>query len=480
MRDLTALQVPANGQTMERAGARSRIKRQPDRGAELLAAIGIAVLFTVCGAVFICSGMLSSDRLYANIYVDGVDVGGKTLSEARGMFTALQETTPAGLQFTIDGKIYRITAEEVSARYNVKETLDDAWNAGRQGNTFRRLGEILSLRASPRKLSFKVLYDEARLRGAIDAIARENFVPARDAALQFLPDAEEAFVVTDEVVGRAVDGDELLEQLKARLDMRSTSALSFESRPAQPSITAESLRARTQLLGTFSTALTPEPVRNGNIKLAADAVNGVVLNPGEEFSFNRATGERTKAKGYQDAPTISGNQLVDAPGGGVCQVSTTIYNAALLSGMEIVERHHHTWPMSYVAVGLDATVDYGTKDLRLKNNTGQPVYLVFRVDEGKMIITAEFYGMPSKESISVVSDGYETVMPSAPVKISNGSKPIGWTRTIVESRIGSRVNIFRVFNSGTSSRRELVSEDFYPPIQGRIEIGTKAPSKKNK
>jgi vancomycin resistance protein YoaR len=483
MRDYTALHIPAEARSLERARSKYTSRRfRPDKGAELVVAICIFVLFTLCGAVYYCSGLLHSDKFYSNIFIDSVPVGGMTQSEVISKFAALQSSTPRPLSVVIDGSTYSITAEDISAQYNVAETVSAAYEVGRgKQNAFERLGSIMSLRAKPRTFSFTEKYNDEQLRAAAAKIAKSASQPEQSATVKFDPDASAIFAITEGVGGKMVDGDELYNKLKTELATSLPSAVEMKSQAMEPAITAAALKNQTQLVGSFTSALTTDTVRNKNIRLAAAAVNGKVLNPGEELSFNTLTGERTTAKGYVLAPTISNSLLVDAPGGGVCQVSSTIYNAALLAGLEVVERHHHTWPMSYVPPGLDATVDFASsKDLKLKNNSKVPVYLVVKVDEDKKMVTADFYGLPSTETISIVSEDYKVIMPPKQIENGNPNKNIGWSNVVVQAREGCTVSIFRVFTSGTTTRRELVSEDYYPAQQGKIEIGTKTVSNHEK
>ncbi len=456
------------------AGRRVR----PNGGLELLAAILVAVVFTACGAVYYCSELLNVQDgiFYHNVTVDNVDVGGKTKEEALALFAGDRSVPKLGVTVEIDGRKWDIRSADVDARYNLDEVMAQALAVGHEGGVLKRLAEILKLRNEAANFPLSATYNESKLHEIAVEITRETSLAPTNAALQFFPASDPCFVYSEEKPGRDVDAEELYTQMKASMDTGTIAVLSMQSKVLQPHETMQQLKDRTQMIGTFTTALKPNVVRTGNVLLAGDAVNGTVLEPGEEFSFNQTTGERTKARGYGDAPTISGGQLVDAPGGGVCQVSTTIYNAALLAGLEIVERHNHTWPLTYAEAGRDATVDWGSKkDLRIRNSTDKPVYLLFSVDTAKALVTAEFYGLPGIESITVVAEGLETITPPKPLKYSNASKPIGWTKTITPARNGCRVKIYRIFTNGEEVHRELVSEDYYPPQRGEIEIGTQAP-----
>ena len=124
--------------------------------------------------------------------------------------------------------------------------------------------------------------------------------------------------------------------------------------------------------------------RKQNVKLSAAACDGVILLPGEEFSYNESVGERTTERGFKPAPAYSGTKLVDSVGGGVCQGSSTLYYAALLADMEIIFRINHGFPVNYLPWGLDATVSWGGPDLQFRNSSNYPVMLKAEVSDGHM------------------------------------------------------------------------------------------------
>jgi vancomycin resistance protein YoaR len=145
-----------------------------------------------------------------------------------------------------------------------------------------------------------------------------------------------------------------------------------------PVLTAGRLKGITGVLGSYATRASPNPKRRKNIRLAVQSIDGRLLSPGETFSLNRTIGQRTQARGYRTAPVFVDAAKVPGIGGGVSQVTGTLFNAAALAGLEIVEVNPHSRPVSYIPVGRDATLVYGTEDLRFRNNTGHPVYLSYQ------------------------------------------------------------------------------------------------------
>lgn len=160
--------------------------------------------------------------------------------------------------------------------------------------------------------------------------------------------------------------------------------------------------------GEFSTSFESSgDQRRNNIKIACDAIDGKIIAPGEVLSFNACTGDRNLEGGYQSAKIIVGGKYVDGIGGGVCQVSTTLYNAALLSGLDIVEVHNHTLPVGYVMPCFDAMVNMGSSDLKIKNNSENSYIVTAQAENGKCRVV--IYGVPPKYQIVQRFDKYQTI-----------------------------------------------------------------------
>lgn len=157
--------------------------------------------------------------------------------------------------------------------------------------------------------------------------------------------------------------------------------VSIPMRLLSPGVEEESLLFQ-DVLGYCETKHTQDEKRNHNLKLVCQLLDGLILDPGEEFSYNGSVGERTAARGFKAAPAYSGTELVDSIGGGVCQGSSTLYYAALLADMEIVFRINHGFPVSYIPWGLDATVNWGGPDLNFRNSSNYPVKLKAEVSDG--------------------------------------------------------------------------------------------------
>ena len=157
----------------------------------------------------------------------------------------------------------------------------------------------------------------------------------------------------------------------------------FFSAHAISDVTTDTVIADATIVSSYTSVFSPKSInRSINIELSADAINGTVIKPGEEFSFNRTVGPRTVDRGYKSARIISGGRYVNGIGGGICQVSGTLFNAAVLAGMEITERRNHGLKIGYLPDGRDATVSWGTIDLRFINTTELEVTILITIENG--------------------------------------------------------------------------------------------------
>lgn len=200
----------------------------------------------------------------------------------------------------------------------------------------------------------------------------------------------------------------------------------------QPEETTEGLQAKLfrDLLGEGTSRVSGSANRKSNVKLSAQACNGVVLMPGEIFSYNNTTGSRTADKGYLGAPVYSGGASVEGVGGGICQTSSTIYYAVLHTTLEVVERHAHMYAVGYVPDGMDATVWYGTSDFRFKNNTNYPVKVVTESYDknGSRYLTVKIYGTNEDGRYAVPErTQFDWITPTTQYK-ADSSVPRGTTR----------------------------------------------------
>ena len=233
----------------------------------------------------------------------------------------------------------------------------------------------------------------------LDALYAQYYIAPVDAVLN-----ETDYSITHEILGYGFDL-EALKAMVAHAGEGETVTLEFAYVPA--ALTWEAIDATLfkDVLGSVSTNHTNNSNRNTNLKLACKALNGKIIRPGETFSYNAALGERTQDKGYKPAGAYIAGKTVDTVGGGICQVSSTLYYACLKADLEIVERYAHGYTVSYMPYGMDATVSWGTLDYKFKNNTDYPIRIEASVSGGQVHV--KLIGTDTKDYY--VKMTYETV-----------------------------------------------------------------------
>ena len=257
-----------------------------------------------------------------------------------------------------------------------------------------------------------------------DTVHQDVYTEPKDAALDG---------TTHEIVAESVGLDFDPAQLKAAYDQAGEGeTVSIPLTVTQPKETKASLSAKLfrDLLGKGTTKVGGSAARKNNVALSAKACNGVILLPGEVFSYNGTTGSRSADKGYQAAPVYVGGASTDEVGGGICQTSSTIYYAVLHTTLEVVERRSHMYNTGYVPAGMDATVYYGSTDFRFKNNTNYPVKIVTESYDqgGSRYPTVKLYGTNETGTYAVPkSTTYDQVTPTTQYK-ADSSIPRGTTQ----------------------------------------------------
>ncbi len=227
--------------------------------------------------------------------------------------------------------------------------------------------------------------------------------------------------------------------------------------------------SREKVISSYATSLKHRsPGQIANALSAAQSLNGTIIAPGEIFSFNKQVGPWTADRGYRRAPVSYDGELTLAVGGGVCQLSTTLYMAALLGGMELTERHRHFWPVSYARPGLDAAVAYPNIDLQFRNPLPAPVRLRARRSGDRLLV--ELFSSATSGSFSIEREEKATSPPATLIRYDNRLQA-GQIIRANRGQSGCEVAVYRVRHSkGKEAERTLISVDAYPTLNRIIKV----------
>lgn len=226
------------------------------------------------------------------------------------------------------------------------------------------------------------------------------------------------------------------------------------------------------LIGSYETTFSPSRNRTTNVKLAASKLDGLFLMPGAEFSYNAWVGERSEARGFKEAPVIEQGQLVEGLGGGACQVSSTVHAAALLTGLDIVERYNHSLPSSYIARGMDAVVSYPVLDLRVRNTLEHPIVLRVRTENNTL--TAQFYSDAPRESRVLFRQEVAAEIPFKEIISVDPALDPGTIRITKRGKVGYRVLRSRITLRHGEETYEKFLDDTYQPQTQYVSVAPDA------
>lgn len=298
----------------------------------------------------------------------------------------------------------------------------------------------------------------------IERIYLDTLILPTDAALSFRPESAQPFTISDERSGLAINKARLKGEIQFAIAVGKSEVTAAFSE-LKPKIGKKYLREETAVRSTFTTYYgSSSEERKNNIELACKSLNGAIIDSGACFSFNERVGKRSKENGYSEARVISDGKFASGTGGGVCQVSTTLYNAALHAGLRITEYHRHSLAVSYVPPSFDAMVSDSGSDLAFVNDSGRRLYLQAVADGEYVKIT--LYGIESEYTYDFRSEISEVIAAkSRGVKANSGVQPIA-------PKDGLKSKAFvTVYKNGMLISSYSFRSDVYAPVDGVYIIG---------
>ncbi len=372
----------------------------PSRVPRWALAMGIGTLAVLVVAGGVAYGTyenwVGNGRIAQGMWIQGVEVGGLTQGEAK---TRLEKRFASqSVTFHTDKRDFQLPLAKLGGQLQINQAVKNAYWFGRSGAVTGNVMEIYDARSRQKRLSLPVKWDKTQMRRAMYSISAQFHEDARDARLIM---GASGLETVPEVAGRTINNGATLSALQKKYYAGYNKPIEATIKAVEPRLVEADLQGRGVLLGKYTTGFNDgEWGRTRNLHVASEAVDGQVLMPGEGFSFNQSTGERTWDKGYrmghifERKPGAAKSEIVDGLAGGVCQVSSTLYNAvrkanvALPSGVNIgiVERNHHSLPVSYVPTGLDATVAWPHKDLRFRNTLEYPIFLRSSISGSRLTV----------------------------------------------------------------------------------------------
>lgn len=430
------------------------------------------------------------------VYVDGIHLGGMTADEGVAAVTAKaqQRNDAWSVNLTFQGQVVTtLTAGQLGMKVDVIDVLREAWEQGHVGDLNQRRTAMEQLLETPwQAYTATPGGDTSVVDSVLQQIKNLVYRAPQDARLvEFNPANSYPFQFIDEVYGRVLNTEPLKETIYQMVSMMESGDVEIVPDEIAPNVTVASLKEnltmRASVYTPISTSSTTE--RTNNIRRSFEKISGYILEPGKKMSFNSVVGKRTLDNGFFEAIEYAYGDEVIGVGGGVCQASTTLYQAAVVGGLEIVTREPHSDSVSYAAYGEDATVYWegGRKiDLVIKNNTDKPLYFVAAVQSDpsnrkRFVARVTIYGKSMGENVryELTSKTIETLKPPETPEYVKDKKGTYVTYTDQEHRVrkakdGYVVESYRVkYVNEEVVERTLLYTDRYEPKQERIYVGVK-------
>lgn len=417
------------------AKKRPMSKKARERRARKIRRTVIGSLCAVIAVVLLVVGVQAGSRLvnikqtldrgdgvfYPNIFVNDIPLEGKTLDEAAAVVTQQVQSLISSFRITLrteDGRSWDITGDSLNMKYDIADQLDQLWAIGHTGSSSTRYEQVKALEADPAMRYTTLTYDLSQVNQILNQIKAEVDQPAVSATRVQDDSKWPPFSYTNDIPGQTLDITGLNERICAMVDTLESGVVVLSPTPVQATITRAQLEAQIVKLSSYETTVGKSgeyaEARAENVRLGTEKFNHLVIKAGESVSFNKVAGKRSNpANGYQQALEIAYGNYVLGTGGGICQVSSTLYNAVVNAGLTVNKRTPHAIPSSYVEKGLDATVSDDRYDFVFSNNTNSDIYIETEFVKVKGYYHSRFtiYGRPDPNGYTykLVSQVVETI-----------------------------------------------------------------------
>ena len=440
--------------------------------AGLILTVG-AALFLVAGAPALAD---ETDTISKNVYIGGVNVSGMTEEQAtKAVEEKLGKGTGGNYTVKIGDETTTATAENFGMEWTNREVVHEAMEVAKGGNLIKQYKDKKDLQVEPKNFEVAYAPNEQAVKTYVEKLAEEYNRDAEEGDITFANGYPE---VTGGETGIAVNVDQSVSSIMKALEGDGTE-LTVVAEVQKPSVTKEELSQVKDVLGTATTYYGSSYERNTNVEVGASKINGTLIMPGEIFSVTAAVTPFNADNGYYPAPSYESGQVVDTYGGGICQVSTTLYNAVLKAELQVDERHNHTMLVSYVDPSKDAAIAEGLMDFVFTNNTDAPIYIYGVGYQGTLNFT--IYGHETRDpnrSISFRSETLSQTDASTNVKlVAKSDQNIGYLNQTQSAHQGLEAVLWKdIVNADGTTDTVQVNSSSYQASPAIYEVGIVSPN----
>ena len=478
---------------------------------------------------------INNTKIISNISIEGIEVGGLTKKEAeQKILEKIEKNVEQNIIVKTNDFEYQFQLSQIEAKYDTNKAIEDAYSIGRDGNIFKNNLEIFKRKIKNKNIEVGIDYNQELLDNIINEIAvkipgavekpsyciedkkltitkgkagntinKEKFKEEVIKRLELEKQNEPIELEIINVEPETIDIDKIYSEVHKEaknayytkdpfqvyphvdgvdFDLEAAREMLKEDKEeyvidlkiTTPEITTNKIgsEAFPDLLSTFSTKYDASNApRTTNLKLAMNKLNGVVVSPGETFSYNKTLGKRTAEAGYREAGGFAGGRVVQTLAGGICQISSTLYDAVVYANLEIVERHNHMFLAGYVGAGKDATVVYGAYDFKFKNTRKYPIMLKTSIGSG--VARIDVFGI--KEDVEYEVEISSKILSYTPFKVvreNDSSLAPGKERVAQNGMNGCKSITYKILKlNGKEVSRTVLSSDTYDPMNKIIKVG---------
>ena len=416
-------------------------------------------------------------KIPEGVYAGGYEMAGLTRRDAIARIQEYVASIAESVVILVDeeGNGYDLPCTSFGVRWGNPQIVKSAAELLEDGNVLSRYKKKTDLKAEPQVYDIQITFEDQALTEALNQVSRQLGDACTNATLTRV---DGAFVITPGEAGYGMDVDKTAQEVRAVLTQSAPSdvySVDIVMGIVEPQYGESELALVQDLLGSFTTSYkSSSSARCSNIANACSKVNGTVLLPGEEFSTLATITPFTIANGYKEAGSYAGGKVVQSVGGGICQVSSTLYNAVLLSELEVTDRSNHAMMVDYVKVGMDATVsnDSGV-DFRFRNNTAHPIYIEGYTEN--KTITLNIYGVETRlpsHQVSYETEIVKKIPPDGEFCYADSSHAVGYVE-VQPAHTGYEANVYKIITEdGEEVSRELMTFSKYKMTNKYALVGT--------
>lgn len=437
----------------------------------------LGLLFPAVGCRQVYAEEKTSPEILEGVFIDSVNVSGMNKKEAvQAVEDHMREVKGYRIQLQIGDNVVSVPAGELGLDWANESVVDKALDFGQKGNIVKQYKARKDLEQEPVRLTLQYGADEA----SIETVLKEKCVVLdREPENATMTRTEDGFDIVPEKQGITLEVDEAQKTIQDYLSSQWRSGLGMVTLPAQiteAAHKASELQTVQDILGSASTDYSSSSAnRAANIQRGTELLNGTVVYPGESVSVTELVIPFDEENGYAPAPSYENGEVVDSYGGGICQVSTTLYMSLLRAELEITERHNHSMIVNYVKPSMDAAISEGYKDLKFTNNLETPIYIEGYTSGGEVgfVVYGQEY-RPEGRSVTYESETLETIEPEVELTASQDS--FGTITQTGSPHTGYNACLWKIVSENGKETKEQVNSSTYNMTPEKYSVGVRTDS----